>query len=91
MLFWEDKVKTKLTVSALAAAALLSTSVSVQAQEVVEWWDFLGGGDGVRMKTLIDERTPVYESVAAVTVETDGRSVDEVAGELSAWLEGGTR
>ena len=44
-----------------------------------------------RMKTLIDERTPVYESVAAVTVETDGRSVDEVAGELSAWLEGGTR
>lgn len=55
MLFWEDKVKTKLTVSALAAAALLSTSVSVQAQEVVEWWDFLGGGDGVRMKTLIDE------------------------------------
>jgi multiple sugar transport system substrate-binding protein len=39
-------------------AALISTAMlgtAVQAQETVEWWDFLGGGDGVRMKTLIDQ------------------------------------
>ncbi|MCW2759233.1 MAG: aroK [Nocardioidaceae bacterium] len=32
-----------------------------------------------RMKQHIDERTPVYESVATVVVETDGLTVDEVA------------
>ena len=32
-----------------------------------------------RMKSLLDERTPVYESVAAVVVETDGRTPGEVA------------
>jgi shikimate kinase len=31
------------------------------------------------MKALLDERTPVYESVAAVVVDTDGRTPDEVA------------
>jgi multiple sugar transport system substrate-binding protein len=41
-------------------AAGLLTSVMLTggafAQEIqLEWWDFLGGGDGVRMKTLIEE------------------------------------
>ena len=31
------------------------------------------------MKTLLDERTPVYESVAVAVVDTDGRTPDEVA------------
>jgi shikimate kinase len=31
------------------------------------------------MKALLDERTPVYESVASVVVDTDGRTPDEVA------------
>ncbi len=31
------------------------------------------------MKALLDERTPVYESVAVVEVDTDGRTPDEVA------------
>jgi shikimate kinase len=31
------------------------------------------------MKALLDERTPVYESVAVVVVDTDGRTPDEVA------------
>jgi shikimate kinase len=35
-----------------------------------------------RIKTLLDERAPVYESVAALTVDTDGRSPDEVAAEI---------
>ena len=35
-----------------------------------------------QIKTLLDERTPVYESVATHVVETDGRSPDEVAAEI---------
>jgi shikimate kinase len=31
------------------------------------------------MKALLDERTPVYESVAVAAVDTDGRTPDEVA------------
>ena len=37
-------------------AAVLSTALftaSAMAKETVVWWDFLGGGDGVRMKKLI--------------------------------------
>jgi multiple sugar transport system substrate-binding protein len=37
----------------LAAAAVMATAA--QAEETVVWWDFLGGGDGVRMKQLITE------------------------------------
>lgn len=37
----------------LAAATLMATAA--QAEETVVWWDFLGGGDGVRMKQLISE------------------------------------
>jgi multiple sugar transport system substrate-binding protein len=39
---------------ALLSTALLLPAVA-QAQEVVTWWDFLGGGDGVRMKALIEK------------------------------------
>ncbi|PKH42011.1 shikimate kinase [Nocardioides alpinus] len=35
-----------------------------------------------RIKTLLDERTPVYESVATHVVETDNRTPDEVAAEI---------
>ncbi len=35
-----------------------------------------------RIKTLLDERTPIYESVATHVVETDGRTPDEVAAEI---------
>lgn len=48
-------------IRSLLKAALLSTALlgaaagGVHAQETVVWWDFLGGGDGVRMKTLIDQ------------------------------------
>lgn len=38
---------------ALAVAAMMSTAA--QAEETVVWWDFLSGGDGVRMKQLISE------------------------------------
>ena len=35
-----------------------------------------------RIKALLDERTPVYESVATLVVDTDGRTPDEVAAEI---------
>lgn len=37
-----------------------------------------------RIKALLDERTPVYTSVATFTVDTDGRSPDEVADEIAS-------
>jgi len=40
---------------AMVTTALMSISSMVQAKETVVWWDFLGGGDGVRMKALLDE------------------------------------
>ena len=41
-----------------AGAALLAwvgAASVAQAKEEVVWWDFLSGGDGVRMKTLLDQ------------------------------------
>jgi shikimate kinase len=35
-----------------------------------------------RIKALLDERTPVYESVATETVDTDGLSAEQVAAEI---------
>jgi shikimate kinase len=40
------------------------------------------------MKALLDERTPVYESVAVATVDTDGRTPDEVADAVTEVLGG---
>lgn len=41
-----------------------------------------------RIKQLIDERTPVYESVATHVVDTDGLGVDDVVERVLAVLEG---
>ena len=35
-----------------------------------------------RIKTLLEERTPVYESVATLTVDTDGRTPEEVVAQI---------
>lgn len=45
------------------------------------------GNVRARIKALLDERTPVYESVATHTVTTDARSPEEVADEVVALLE----
>ncbi len=37
----------------LAATAVALMALPAMAQENVTWWDFLSGGDGVRMKALI--------------------------------------
>ena len=40
-----------------------------------------------RIKALLDERTPVYESVATLVVETDGRTAEDVAREIVEALD----
>jgi shikimate kinase len=40
------------------------------------------GNVRARIKALLDERTPVYESVAVVAVDTDGRTPEDVAAEV---------
>jgi shikimate kinase len=39
-----------------------------------------------RIKALLDERTPVYESVATVVVDTDDRTPEDVAAEIEKAL-----
>jgi shikimate kinase len=43
-----------------------------------------------RIKQLLDERTPVYESVATHVVDTDGLTAAEVADQVRALVEDGT-
>jgi shikimate kinase len=40
-----------------------------------------------RVKQLLDERTPIYESVATVRIPTDGRTPEQVADAVVAALE----
>lgn len=44
------------------------------------------GNVRARVKQLLDERTPVYEGLATLTVDTDGRSPQEVATEVASAL-----
>lgn len=53
---------------ALAAGAMMATAA--QAQETVVWWDFLGGGDGVRMKQLISEFNEANAGEIAIDATT---------------------
>jgi shikimate kinase len=45
------------------------------------------GNVRARVKALLDERLPVYREVATVTVQTDGRSAEEVATEVREQVE----
>ncbi len=49
------------------------------------------GNVRTRIKQLLDERLPIYEAVATVTVDTDGRSAAEVADAVRTALEGVSR
>lgn len=44
------------------------------------------GNVRARIKTLLDERTAIYESVATLTVDTDGRTPEDVAEEIGKVL-----
>ncbi len=53
---------------AIAAGALMASAA--QAQETVVWWDFLGGGDGVRMKQMIAEFNAAHEGQISIDATT---------------------
>ena len=43
----------KILFAGLASVGLMTTAA--YATETIVWWDFLSGGDGVRMKAMLDE------------------------------------
>jgi len=51
----ETDVIRNLVRAALLSSALFTVAGGALAAENVVWWDFLSGGDGVRMKALIDQ------------------------------------
>jgi multiple sugar transport system substrate-binding protein len=56
--------------SVIKAAVLATAGVwtaAAQAQETVVWWDFFGGGDGVRMKQLVEDFNA--EHAGAITID----------------------
>lgn len=57
---------------ALLSTALLSFAGVASATETVVWWDFLGGGDGVRMKKLIED----FNTENAGKIEIQGTTLD---------------
>ena len=44
------------------------------------------GNVRARVKQLLDERTPIYEGIATISVDTDGRSPQDVVAEVAARL-----
>ena len=60
----------KILYATLASAAL--TIGAAHATETIVWWDFLSGGDGVRMKAMLDEFNKEHEGkihIDATTLE----------------------
>jgi multiple sugar transport system substrate-binding protein len=53
-----------------ASAALLAMSFVAEAKETVIWWDFLGGGDGVRMKKLLDDFNAEHKDTIEIQAST---------------------
>lgn len=58
--------------AALVSTALMSFASVASAAETVVWWDFLGGGDGVRMKKLIED----FNTENAGKIEIQGTTLD---------------
>lgn len=58
--------------AALAATAVIALGVGASAKETVIWWDFLGGGDGIRMKKLIED----FNKAHAGEIEIQATTLD---------------
>ncbi|MDX0777867.1 extracellular solute-binding protein [Sinorhizobium medicae] len=58
----------KLTKAVLLAGGLM-TSVA-HAEETVTWWDFFGGGDGVRMKQLVADFNEAHKGKIKIDATT---------------------
>lgn len=43
----------------------------------------IGTNPRAQLKTLLDQRLPIYEGLAWLTVQTDGRGPDEIAGQIA--------
>ena len=43
----------------------------------------IGTNPRTQLKTLLDQRLPIYEGLAWLTVQTDGRAPDEIAGQIA--------
>jgi multiple sugar transport system substrate-binding protein len=54
----------------LLVAGTLMSSSAAYAQETVVWWDFLGGGDGVRMKKLISDFNAAHDGKIKIDATT---------------------
>jgi len=54
----------------LATVALFAFAAGAQAQETVIWWDFLGGGDGIRMKKLLEDFNAEHKDTIEVQATT---------------------
>jgi len=67
-----SKVKTLFKIAMLSSVAVLALGTAVQAKETVVWWDFLSGGDGVRMKALIER----FNQEHADTIEIQNTTLE---------------
>ena len=54
----------------MLSALLVVASASAQATETVIWWDFLGGGDGIRMKKLIEDFNSEHKDKIEIQAST---------------------
>jgi len=66
----ETDVKRLVKLAATAALALMTTTAAF-AETNITWWDFLSGGDGIRMKALIKEFNDTHPDIKinATTLE----------------------
>ena len=57
---------------ALAVLAVMGVAGPAQAKQTVIWWDFLSGGDGIRMKKLISD----FNAEHTDTIEIQASTLD---------------
>jgi shikimate kinase len=50
----------------------------------------IGANPRAQLKALLEQRLPVYDRLAWLTVRTDGREPDEIAAEIAAVVESDT-
>jgi shikimate kinase len=82
-----DAVRAAITASGVPVAALRAT-VATLAERVgdAEARPLLAGDPLGRLTLLAEQRTPVYEAVAAFVVDTEGRNPGQVAATIAARL-----
>ena len=58
----------KIFYAGIATAALMIGAA--HATETIVWWDFLSGGDGIRMKAMLDEFNKEHEGKVKIDATT---------------------